>query len=180
MNIAKALAVEFSFMRAKPEINKPAGNLDDMYISDLYTAFGCECGPGWYELLRSLCKEIVQAYAEKGLEPDIEIHQIKEKYGTLRFYYGSSIDLYEIVSKYEDLSETTCENCGKPGQLYKEYWFKVRCDECYEEENRPKQKRVHPLIEHQKEYQKAFSNLAQNGSTWAEDTSSFTQPPQEA
>ena len=167
MNIAKALAKEFPFMRAKPENNKPTGNLGKRYIADLYTAFGCECGPGWHELLRSLCKEIAQAYEDKGLEPDIEIDQIKEKYGTLSFSYYSSIELRDIVDKYEELSETTCENCGKPGQLYTEDedWFKVRCDVCYEEENRPKHKHAKHLAEHLK----ALSKLARHGSTWADD-----------
>lgn len=40
------------------------------------------CGPGWYPLLVRLDAEIAL------LAPDYEIHQVKEKYGTLRFYWG--------------------------------------------------------------------------------------------
>lgn len=40
------------------------------------------CGPGWYPIV----VELADAIAE--LLPEYEIHQVKEKYGTLRFYWG--------------------------------------------------------------------------------------------
>ena len=41
-----------------------------------------DCGPGWYPLLAELDAHL------GALIPDYEIHQVKEKYGTLRFYWG--------------------------------------------------------------------------------------------
>lgn len=40
------------------------------------------CGPGWYPILAHLNERI------RRLAPHYEVHQVKEKYGTLRFYYG--------------------------------------------------------------------------------------------
>ena len=132
VDMADRLAKDFPFMRAEADANK-AGR-----INDLYATFGCECGDGWYKLLHDLCTEITQAYIEQGLEPDVKIGQIKEKYGTLRFYYSSSINLDAIVDKYEELSAITCESCGQPGHLFNNGWCKVRCDSCYEEEQKPR------------------------------------------
>lgn len=41
------------------------------------------CGPGWYPIIVRLADEIAE------LLPAYEIHQVKEKYGTLRFYWGA-------------------------------------------------------------------------------------------
>jgi len=40
------------------------------------------CGPGWYPIIVDLADAIAE------LVPEYEIHQVKEKYGTLRFYWG--------------------------------------------------------------------------------------------
>ncbi len=58
---------------------------------NIYRKYGFECDRGWYQLLRECCEKIVQRYAEDGIEiDDIDFvpAQIKEKFGTLRFYYG--------------------------------------------------------------------------------------------
>lgn len=58
---------------------------------NLYKRWGFECSGGWYQLLRECCEAIVARYAEDGIEVDdidFEPAQIKEKFGTLRFYYG--------------------------------------------------------------------------------------------
>ena len=43
------------------------------------------CGKGWYPIIVRLDAEISK------LVPGYEIHQVKEKYGTLRFYCGSPV-----------------------------------------------------------------------------------------
>lgn len=98
-----------------------------------------ECRQGWYELLYDLGAKI-SGYCKHN---DIEmprIQQIKEKFGTLRFYYNyqnrESIDsvhqeqIRNWVSEAEAISETTCENCGQTGELVVEdgVW-KVVCAE---------------------------------------------------
>lgn len=139
-NYEKALEEEFPFMKKGNTLGEQQAS---GYIGDLYSAFGCECDNGWYELIRSLCKEIVDIYTETGLQPDIHIEQIKEKFGTLRFYvsftnkddkYRTIHDaIYEVIDKYEDKSSAVCEHCGKSGTLRTDRpWIQTLCDECAE------------------------------------------------
>ena len=58
---------------------------------NIYKHWGFQCSGGWHGLLRECCEAIVARYAENGIaldEIDFEPAQIKEKFGTLRFYYG--------------------------------------------------------------------------------------------
>ncbi len=72
------LGEEFEFMkRTEPLPGKGA-----------YQRWGCECGEGWFELIRSLCGEIAAAYEKRSLIPDIKVMQVKQKFGRLRFYYS--------------------------------------------------------------------------------------------
>ena len=144
--LEKQLADEFPFMRPRKsyEEQKAEGR-----ISDLYSAFGCECSSGWYELLRSLCAEITEVYRKHDQPIDIIVDQVKEKWGTLRFYYhfdrigNRSIRLepYEIeiqseiaaiVRKWEEKSAEVCEYCGAPGSLRKDRRVSTLCDNCWE------------------------------------------------
>jgi hypothetical protein len=72
-------------------------------------AFGCECGDGWYEIIRGFCKlahshlenNTTRARTKNKENPrfvpcpklNLLFLQIKEKYGTLRLYYHLSRDL---------------------------------------------------------------------------------------
>ena len=59
------------------------------------------------------------------------ITDIKEKYGTLRWYdNGNTGSGYDIISKYARLSEDTCIKCGKPATHMTEGWIMPLCDEC--------------------------------------------------
>ncbi len=104
-----------------------------------------ECGLGWYGLLHDLSMKI-----EKILEKEAEnskLHegeeneyvemfaiQVKEKYGTLRFYMSAQTEEMEpLIHSAEVLSSQTCEFCGEPGKMHGTHWLKVRCDKCYEE-----------------------------------------------
>lgn len=88
-----------------------------------YDLFGVEVGKGWHSIIIPLIKEC----NEKG----IVITQIKEKFGTLRFYVaGCSDEMWEKIEAAEKLSATTCEDCGKPGKLISGGWLRTLCDEC--------------------------------------------------
>ena len=139
MNLAEKLARDFSFMRARPENNKGS------YICDLYSAFGCECGEGWYQLLHNLCRELLTLFDKNNVDAEqFRVLQVKEKFGALRFYYSVSLlpedlhtEIRRIINKYENISKTTCERCGQPGKLMGDHWISVRCDACREEQNKP-------------------------------------------
>jgi hypothetical protein len=63
--------------------------------------------------------------------------QVKEKYGTLRFYMSSETDEMDAaIHKAEYLSSKTCDICGKAGRLRGEHWVQTLCDKCVEEKRR--------------------------------------------
>jgi hypothetical protein len=98
------------------------------------TRFYIECGDGWYNLLDFLCKEI-QKYLDKEPNPDFKATQVKEKFGTLRFYTTMCDNYMEkLIEKAEHLSSITCENCGDRGKLSKKgYWLSTLCNKCRKE-----------------------------------------------
>lgn len=156
--LEEKLAKEFEFMHRGKGYDEQM--ISDGFVADLYGAFGCEHDDGWYELLRGLCLEITEAYQKHGLPIDIAVSQVKEKFGTLRFYYcfddspqsihaidfigyGSvrfeqvSTELHKeiasIVRKWEEKSAYVCERCGAPGSLRKGLRVSTLCDSCWDE-----------------------------------------------
>ena len=101
--------------------------------------FGFECGDGWFDLLKE-CIEKIKTICEKEdfvvFTPDdsghIYILQIKEKYGTLRFYVSSATDeIYNFIDEAEKKSAFTCERCGANGKLRGDRFFiYTACDAC--------------------------------------------------
>ncbi len=88
-------------------------------------AWGIECGSGWYDLIDHMMQEISDLKIE-----GFYFTQIKEKFGTLRVYTSVYDERVEgILAKYEQLSSTTCEVCGKFGTINDGGWLSVRCDE---------------------------------------------------
>lgn len=134
------LQSEFSFMKRDM-------SLKDSKEINIYKKYGCQCGDGWFELIQELCQRITNMYKFEGIDIDIEILQMKEKFGKLRFYYRhfedsntiQAIDflgvgslrlsppsdeeceykkkISELVHSYEEWSSHICEKCGARGEL---------------------------------------------------------------
>ncbi len=113
---------------------------------------------GWYELVSTLCRDIELVFGVEGCDAFV-CHQIKEKFGALRFYWshGEARDIYidfidvdgavsgtisrgefdsqktlvrSLVETAMSASEVTCEECGRPGNLkLKNGWYLTRCNE---------------------------------------------------
>jgi hypothetical protein len=87
--------------------------------------FPFECGRGWYGLLDRLAAALA-AY------PDVRATQVKEKFGTLRFYYtGGNATTDVLVDAAAAESAKTCETCGDPGTLRNNGWLTVKCAACH-------------------------------------------------
>ena len=93
----------------------------------------CECQDGWFKLIYSMCKEIDDLYKVKGKDiNELNILQIKEKFGSLRVYVGSYIEeLEDVIAKYEELSMQICEICGEEGQNRGVMRLQTLCDNCF-------------------------------------------------
>jgi hypothetical protein len=64
--------------------------------------------------------------------------QVKEKFGTLRFYYGGGDDVVRGIGRMaESMSAVTCETCGAPGVTRSGGWIQTLCDTHAEEAGKP-------------------------------------------
>jgi len=85
-------------------------------------------GPGWADLVKR-CFDVCVKHG-------IEVHQVKEKFGGLRFYVGGvpsavADEVYDTIDDAEAESLRTCESCGKSGEPRGGGWIKTLCDECH-------------------------------------------------
>jgi len=63
----------------------------------------------------------------------VTLDQVKEKFGTLRFYYSGGDDYISgLVSMAESMTGVTCEECGNPGESRGGGWIHVYCEPCEE------------------------------------------------
>jgi len=90
----------------------------------LYSKIPFEFLDGWFYIIYDLGQKINSYCLENEIKPP-KIQQIKEKFGTLRFYYSWQEDVDDAhkeqvrvwVRNVEELSERTCEQCGEPGKV---------------------------------------------------------------
>lgn len=79
-----------------------------------------------------MCKEIKASLKRSNYLYKYRIMQIKEKYGSLRWYDGAAPEeVHRIIQKYEYISERTCILCGRPATKISNGWLSPYCDDCY-------------------------------------------------
>jgi hypothetical protein len=108
---------------------------------------GFAIGKGWWPLIEKLCSTIqhhvdwvnstrtnllnANPYGHPIPEecPQVTVAQIKEKFGTLRFYYDGGDDYVSgAVSLAESLTGHLCEDCGGFGKRRHGGWVRTLCD----------------------------------------------------
>ena len=98
--------------------------------------FGLEVGDGWFDIIHDLGGKLLDS------DPLAMAVQVKEKFGTLRFYMASggvSIRGEKVILHAERLSEKTCEVCSHPGWIHNSTgWLLTLCDKCHEEREETK------------------------------------------
>jgi hypothetical protein len=110
-----------------------------------YNYMAAQCKAGNFDLFEESMESVTnQEYKEKRLGeivagdfrtvpdiiPQVTLDQVKEKFGTLRFYYSGGDDYISgLVSMAESMSGVTCETCGKPGTSTGGGWIKTVCVE---------------------------------------------------
>lgn len=113
-------------------------------VSEQYNEVSLDVGDGWYDLLDILCSQIqhhidwkngtgqYEKYKNSRKEgesvPQLTAEQVKEKFGTLRFYaYGGDEKTAGMIELAEALSGRMCEECGASGKLTKGGWIRTLC-----------------------------------------------------
>lgn len=111
---------------------------------NIHYAKTIDCGPGWHHLVALCHVELLT------MDPNYEIFQVKEKFGSLRYYFGTKntdikeVEMWKIAEKYEILSQGVCELTGKPGKLmYQGGLYKTLAEE-YTKEGWEPVERVSP------------------------------------
>jgi hypothetical protein len=102
--------------------------------------FGFECNDGWFWLIDNLCaliQGLIDLNPHLGI-PQVVAMQVKEKFGTLRFYYnGGNEEISGMVSFAEYLSGKICEKCGsQDGVSQTKGWIVTLCQSCMDQHNK--------------------------------------------
>ena len=113
-----------------------------------YNEMATQAKAGNFDLFEESMKDSIDpAYKEKRLAeivagdfrkvpdaiPQVTLDQVKEKFGTLRFYYTGGDDIIDgMVRMAESMSGVTCEECGNPGERRGGGWIHTYCQPCEE------------------------------------------------
>lgn len=92
---------------------------------DRYTGLDGVVGIGWIPILDDLARDLYAMGWNGSLD------QVKEKWGTLRFYTEGTLEMLERIELAEQQSAVTCEECGVPGEMRMGSWCRTLCDRCY-------------------------------------------------
>lgn len=101
-----------------------------------FELFDVECGKGWYPLIEPIFNYIEEYNKDKKEEDKIEILQVKEKFGGLRFYTNFyTDDLRKLIREAESKSYTTCELCGTTDNIgYTSGYILTICEDCHKKQ----------------------------------------------
>lgn len=94
---------------------------------------------GWRKVFGlDMCKDIKRTLLKTGGRKALHnyrIDQIKEKFGSLRWYdHNSTEEIWNnVIPKYEERSFKTCIDCGKPATCISTGWVSPYCDDCKSE-----------------------------------------------
>jgi len=109
-----------------------------------YNEMATQAKAGNFELFETYHPSLSQEYKDRRMGeivaddlrelpetiPQVTLDQVKEKFGTLRFYYSGGDDSIDgMVRMAESMSAVTCEECGVPGRIRHGGWISTLCDE---------------------------------------------------
>lgn len=100
--------------------------------------FGFECGDGWEPMLRELSQklEAIIVAMPARRRKNYAAEQVKEKFGSLRFYIRTTDEMSALIAEAEAKSMVTCESCGEPGERTSvRGWITTTCEACASKRN---------------------------------------------
>lgn len=108
-------------------------DLNEKRRSDGHYGVDLEGSDGWKKLVLEADSML------SFIDPDYKIQQVKQKFGGLRFYFGtekSGVEysiMYAITEYIESRSRFVCEHCGEFGRLKEDRkWIMTLCNSCDE------------------------------------------------
>ena len=93
---------------------------------------------GWIKAFADpMLEDFAKAMEEDGLDmKDVRIIDVKEKYGSLRWYWGcthNSKKLEELTTLYENVASAFCARCGKHPVMMTKGYILPLCEHCWDE-----------------------------------------------
>ena len=122
-----------------PFLSLEKGYFDSTFLDCMPEAWKKDFGIQMCEEIRN---ELIRCSTPKvDWLKEYSLCQVKEKYGTLRWYdngqpVGSKIE--DIINKYEDRSGMICICCGRPAKYMTHGWISFQCEKCFKKYNIPK------------------------------------------
>lgn len=99
---------------------------------------------GWNKAFgEEMWKDLSSILKKARYSKKFQFEQIKEKYGTLRLYYGAvpksiAAEMDQWEEKYEGMSMLYCINCGQPTSYQTTGYICYICEDCKKEYEKEK------------------------------------------
>ena len=131
MTVHPGVKMEYKCKHLQEYENLILSEYEGKIFSD-FNNFNCHqeltsTGPGWWGIIDHLVEDLFK------LGWNGRLAQVKEKFGTLRFYIGTGSDeIFERIHEAEVESSKTCEMCGDLGSTDSNThgWIKTLCPDC--------------------------------------------------
>ncbi|MCW8829255.1 MAG: hypothetical protein OQK94_09380 [Gammaproteobacteria bacterium] len=100
--------------------------------------FVFEHSDGWFDIVYQLSRDIMEMAHQAQVEVP-EATQVKEKFGTLRFYLGPvstpiADAVFDRANQAEEQSAHVCEGCSSASHVHAHNgWYTTLCDTCMAE-----------------------------------------------
>lgn len=109
----------------------------DLSMKETCMCWGIDTPDSWFDILDKLCYNIQRIADKKGLE-QAEATQVKEKFGSLRFYtnfYDEDIESY--IEKAEQRTMEICAVCSSKDNIKTTSgWVTYLCEKCREKKSK--------------------------------------------
>jgi len=124
------LELERTLFEKYPKIFKQK----DLAVTETAMCWGINTGDGWYWLIDQLCRQL-QWDIDKNGAPQLEATQVKQKYGSLRFYTDAVTDQQDgAIELAGAMSYTICEECGSTKDVTQTTGYIISlCSKCKKE-----------------------------------------------
>lgn len=108
----------------------------DLSMRETCMNWGVCTGNGWYFLIDNLCS-CIQSYIDANNKPQVEIVQLKEKFGSMRFYTDGADELVQgMIWLAEHQSYYICESCGSIiDVIHTKGYIQTLCKSCIKKGN---------------------------------------------
>ena len=90
---------------------------------------------GWrYRFGKQLLDDMLEVWKtyNEDMKDRFVVHQVKEKFGSLRIYTSiCTREMMDVIDKYEELSAHVCMNCGNDAEIdWNRNWVLPLCKLC--------------------------------------------------